>query len=65
MPRTTSGPLQAAHCIGVITAALLLAIQPTVLPVMVAQALHAFASCILTPAIAAISLHLVGHSRTG
>ena len=32
---------------------------------MVAQVLHAFASCILTPAIAAISLHLVGHCRTG
>ena len=39
--------------LGVITAALLLAIKPTVLPVMVAQALHAFSSCILTPAIAA------------
>jgi MFS family permease len=51
--------------LGVITAALLLAIKPTVLPVMVAQALHAFSSCILTPAIAAISLHLVGHSALG
>jgi MFS family permease len=49
----------------VIIAALLLAIQPTVLPVMVAQFLHAFASCMLTPAIAAISLHLVGHAALG
>jgi MFS family permease len=51
--------------IGVIIAALLLAIQPTELPVMVAQVLHAFASCMLTPAIAAISLHLVGHAALG
>jgi MFS family permease len=49
----------------VIVAALLLAIQPAVLPVMVAQVLHAFASCVLTPAIAAISLHLVGHPGLG
>jgi MFS family permease len=59
---------RAAACaalIAVIIAALLLAIQPTVLPVLVAQALHAFASCMLTPAIAAISLHLVGHSGLG
>lgn len=50
---------------GVIIAALLLAIQPTALPVLVAQVLHAFASCILTPAIAAISLHLAGHAAFG
>jgi hypothetical protein len=49
----------------VIIAALLLAIQPTVLPVLVAQSLHAFSSCMLTPAIAAISLHLVGHTGLG
>jgi MFS family permease len=51
--------------LGVITAALLLAIQPRALPVAVAQTLHAFSSCILTPAIAAISLHLVGHAALG
>ncbi len=51
--------------IGVILAALLLAVQPTQLPVMVAQTLHAFSSCVLTPAIAAISLHLVGHAALG
>jgi MFS family permease len=51
--------------VGVIIAASLLALQPTQLPVLVAQVLHAFASCILTPAIAAISLHLVGHSELG
>lgn len=51
--------------VGVIIAALLLALQPTQLPVLLAQALHAFASCVLTPAIAAISLHIVGHSGLG
>jgi MFS family permease len=51
--------------VGVIIAALLLALRPTQLPVMVAQTLHAFASCVLSPAIAAISLHLVGHSELG
>jgi len=51
--------------LGVITAALLLAIWPTELPVIIAQALHATASCVLTPAIAAISLHLVGHAALG
>jgi MFS family permease len=51
--------------LGIIAAALLLALRPTVLPVMVAQTLHAFSSCVLTPAIAAISLHLVGHGALG
>ena len=51
--------------VGVIIAALLLAIQPMALPVVVAEVLHAFASCMLTPAIAAISLHLVGHAALG
>ncbi len=54
-----------AALIGVITAALLLALQPTQMPVIIAQVLHAFASCILTPAIAAISLHLVGYAALG
>jgi MFS family permease len=51
--------------IGIIIAALLLAIQPEQLPVLVAQMLHGFASCVLTPAIAAISLHLAGHAALG
>ena len=54
-----------AALVGVIIAALLLAIQPMALPVVVAEVLHAFASCMLTPAIAAISLHLVGHAALG
>lgn len=51
--------------IGVIVAALLMAFWPDELPVLVAQAIHAFSSCVLTPAIAAISLHLVGHAALG
>ena len=51
--------------IGIIAAALLLAILPQQFPVLVAQILHGFASCVLTPAIAAISLHLAGHAALG
>jgi len=51
--------------IGVMIAALLLALWPAELPVLVAETLHAAASCIVTPAIAAISLHLVGHHALG
>lgn len=51
--------------ISVIIAATLLAIEPTQLPVLIAQILHGFASCVITPAIAAISLHLVGHAALG
>jgi MFS family permease len=51
--------------IGIIIAALLLAVWPAQLPVFTAQILHGIASCIITPAIAAISLHLVGHEDLG
>jgi MFS family permease len=51
--------------IGIIAAALLLAVMPQQLPVLVAQMLHGFASCVLTPAIAAISLGLAGHAALG
>ncbi len=51
--------------IGIIIAALLLAILPFELPVMVAQILHGAASCMITPAIAAISLNLAGHAALG
>jgi MFS family permease len=49
----------------IIAAALLLALRPATLPVLVAELLHGFASCVMTPAIAAISLHLVGHAALG
>ncbi|PPQ34551.1 MFS transporter [Rhodopila globiformis] len=55
----------AGALIFVIIAALLLATLPTPLPVLVAQILHGFASCVITPAIAAISLHVAGHAALG
>jgi MFS family permease len=51
--------------VGIITAALLLAFLPMPLPVLVGEILHGFSSCILTPSIAAISLHLAGHAAMG
>lgn len=50
---------------GIIVAALLLALQPQQLPVLVALMLHGFASCVITPAVAAISLHIAGHAALG
>jgi MFS family permease len=46
-------------------AAILLAAFPGYLPVMVSEILHGVASCVLTPAIAAISLALVGRANLG
>lgn len=43
-------------------AALVFAFFPYRLPVAAAEVLHGFASCILTPAVAAVSLRLVGHA---
>jgi MFS family permease len=45
--------------------AVMLAALPTYLVVMLAMAIHSAASCVLTPAIAAISIGLVGHARAG
>jgi MFS family permease len=45
--------------------ALLFAIDPTILSIYAAEVLHGFASCVLTPAIAAVSLILVGHKALG
>jgi MFS family permease len=47
---------------GIMIAALLLALWPVPLPVLAAQMLQAFASCVLTPSIAAMSLALAGHA---
>lgn len=51
--------------IAIIASALLLAVSPTVLPVMAAEVLHGFASCMLVPAMAAISFSLVGRADLG
>lgn len=56
----------AAAAIGaLIFSALLLGISPTWLPVLTAEIFHGFASCMLTPAIAAISFALVGRMNLG
>ena len=56
----------AALAIAAIAAcALLLAASPTLLPVLAAEVFHGFASCMLTPAIAAISIALVGRHALG
>jgi MFS family permease len=51
--------------VGVCISAVLLALRPTELPVYVAEVLHAGASSLVTPTIAAISLHLVGTAGLG
>ncbi|WP_118179769.1 MFS transporter [Paraburkholderia phosphatilytica] len=51
--------------VAIILSALLLATSPTVLPVMAAEVFHGFASCMLVPAMAAISLALVGRQALG
>jgi len=51
----------AAICVS----ALALAIWPTFVAVMAARVLHAGASCVLGPVIAALSLGLVGHAALG
>jgi predicted MFS family arabinose efflux permease len=45
--------------------ALIIALWPALLPIAVAEVLHAFASSVLGPAIAALSLALVGHGALG
>ncbi|TDV09534.1 putative MFS family arabinose efflux permease [Paraburkholderia caballeronis] len=56
----------AAWAIGaIIISAMLLALSPTVAPVMAAEIFHGFASCMLVPAMAALSLALVGRMDLG
>jgi MFS family permease len=55
----------AAAIIAIAVCALLLAASPTLLPVLAAEVFHGFASCMLTPAIAAISFALVGRAALG
>jgi MFS family permease len=52
-----------AAILAVIAGALLLALFPQMLPVLVAEISHAFASCMLAPAIAALSLAVAGSSN--
>ncbi|GJE40037.1 MFS transporter [Methylobacterium persicinum] len=51
--------------VSVAASALALAVWPSFLVVLLAMAAHSAASCVLTPALAAISIGLVGHARAG
>ena len=55
----------AAAIMVIMASALLIALWPALLPIAVAEVLHAFASSVLGPAIAALSLALVGHGAFG
>jgi MFS family permease len=55
----------AAGIVAVVAAAVTLAAMPYRFPVLVAEVLHGLASYVITPAIAAISLRLVGHAALG
>lgn len=55
----------AAAILSIAACALLLAASPTLIPVLAAEVFHGFASCMLTPVIAAISLALVGRHALG
>jgi len=55
----------AAALVAIALSGLLFAAWPATLPVMVAEVLHGFASCVLVPAIAALSLALVGEAGLG
>lgn len=55
----------AVAVIGIAGSAFALAVWPSFLIVLLAMALHSAASCVLTPAIAAISIGLVGRARAG
>ncbi|MEJ8795895.1 MFS transporter [Trinickia caryophylli] len=55
----------AAAILAIAACALLLAASPTLVPVIAAEVFHGFASCMLTPAIAAISFALVGRHALG
>lgn len=51
--------------VAIIASAMLLAVSPTVVPVMAAEVFHGFASCMLVPAMAALALALVGRQNLG
>jgi MFS family permease len=56
------GPITAAALATTGASALILAFLPYLLPVWLAETVHALAACIITPAIAAITLRLCGHT---
>ena len=54
-----------AAIVAVMASALVIAVWPAFLPIASAEVLHAFASSVLGPAIAALSLAMVGHRALG
>ena len=54
-----------AAIVAIMASALAIALWPALLPIALAEILHAFASSVLGPAIAALSLALVGHGGLG
>src|SRR5256714_1491786 len=55
----------AAAIVAIMASALSIALWPALLPIAVAEIIHAFASSVLGPAIAALSLALVSHGGLG
>jgi MFS family permease len=55
-------PITAAALAATGAAALILAFLPYLVPVWLAEIIHALAACIITPAIAAMTLRLCGHT---
>jgi MFS family permease len=55
----------AAAIVAIMASALSIALWPALLPIALAEIIHAFASSVLGPAIAALSLALVGHGGLG
>ena len=55
----------AVSIVAIVASCLMLAILPEQLPVMLAEVLHGFASCMLNPAIAAITLSVVTAQAMG
>src|SRR5437762_13168878 len=55
----------AAAIVAIMMSALAIALWPALLPIALAEILHAFASSVLGPAIAALGLALVGHGGLG
>jgi MFS family permease len=57
--------LAAAAVIGIALSALMFAVWPSFLAILAAEVLHSAASCVIGPALAAVSLGLVGHAAIG
>ena len=57
--------LAAAAVIGIALSAVMFAVWPSFLAILAAEVVHSAASCVIGPALAAVSLGLVGHAAIG